>query len=293
MRRSSRLAALTSSAVILLVGASVLAAPPVAEVTAEARIGQSTAPYYTAAFPETSGYGAVLIGAAHYRPSERWHLALRAPLVLMRVEQPAGALYAQAAWANPELSGAIERPWLERDGWKLSGETSLAIGVPLAEHDPAQLAGRALSLANALEGFSEPGLYTPGVLPFTPASRLTLRSPRWKVTASLKLPLLLRVASADLPGESDARFFAFTAVVGLDAELRVLRWLSIGSAPRLTVLALTPAEDHAAPLQLLAEGHVDCALGTHLSLSALVQAPVGGPLGGSTVAGGLRLGAAF
>jgi hypothetical protein len=211
----------------------------------------------------------------------------------MRVEQPAGALYAEAAWANPELSATVVRPWLERDGWQLSWETSLAIGVPLAEHDPAQLAGRALSLANALEGFSEPGLYTPGVLPFTPASRLALQSPRWKLATSLSLPLLFRVSNADLPDESDSRSFAFTPIVRLDAELRVLRWLSVGIAPRLTVLALTPTEDHAAPLQLLAAGHVDFPLGKHLSLSALVQAPVGGPLGGSTVAGGLRLGAAF
>ena len=293
MRRRSPLAALTSSAVILVVGARVNAAPPAIEVSAEARIGQSTAPYYTAAFPETSGYGTVLLGAARYRPSARWQLAVRAPLVLMRVEQPAGALYAEAAWANPELSAAIGHPWLERDGWKLTLETSVAIGVPLAEHDPAQLAGRALSLANALEGFSEPGLYTPGVLPFTPASRLALQSPRWKISASLALPLLFRVSNADLPDESDPRSFAFTPIAGLDAELRVLRWLSVGIAPRLTVLARTPTEDHAAPLQLLAVGHVDCWLGPHLSLSALMQAPIGGPLGGSTVASGLRLGAAF
>jgi hypothetical protein len=293
MKPSSRMGALASTAIILLAGWSVRAAPPTVEVMVDARIGQSTAPYFTAPFPETSGYGAALISAVRYRPAERWQLGLRAPLVLMRVEQPAGALYAEAAWANPELSVAIERPWLERDGWRVSFETSLAVGVPLAEHDPGQLAGRALRLADALEGFSEPGLYTPGVLPLTPAGRLVLQSPRWKVAPSLALPLLFRVSNADLPDESEPRSFAFTPIVGLDAQLRVLRWLSVGVAPRLTVLALSPAEDHAAALQLLAAGHVAFHLGEHLSLSTLLQAPIGGPLGGSTIAGGVRLDVAF
>lgn len=293
MKRSSQLRALASAAAILLAGSSVRAAPPKVEVMADARIGQSTAPYFTAAFPETSGYGAALIGSARYGLAERWQLGLRAPLVLMRVEQPAGALYAEAAWANPELSVALERPWLELDGWRMSLQTSLAVGVPLAEHDSAQLAGRALRLANALEGFSEPGLYTPGVLPLTPAGCIGLQSPRWKVAASLTLPLLFRVSNADLPDESEPRSFAFTPIVEVDAVLRVLRWLSVGIAPRLTGLALPPAEDHAAPLQLLAAGHVDFHLGEHLSLSALLQAPIAGPLGGSTIESGLRLGVAF
>jgi hypothetical protein len=293
MKRSSRLGGFASTAVILLAGSSVRAAPPTAEVMVDARIGQSTAPYSTAAFPETSGYGAVLIGAARYRKAERWQLGLRVPLVLMRIEQPAGALYAEAAWANPELSVALERPWLELDGWRLSLQTSLAVGVPLAQHDSAQLAGRALRLANALEGFSEPGLYTPGVLPLTPAGRVGLQSPRWKVAASLALPLLFRVSNADLPAESEPRSFALTPIIGLDARLRVLRWLWVGIAPRLTVQAVPPVEDHAAPLQLLAAGHVDANLGEHLSVSALLQAPIAGPLGGSTISSGLRLGLAF
>jgi hypothetical protein len=293
MRRSALRAGLVVAVVIFSAEPRARAAPPALEVTLEGRVGQSAAPYFTAAFPETSGYGGTIIAAARYRASKRLQLGLRAPLVLMRIEQPAGALYAEAAWANPELDAAFEQPWLQYEGWRLAFETRLAIGAPLAEHDPAQLSGRALRLADALEGFSEPGLYTPGVLPVTPAGRLALESPRWKLAASLALPLLFRVSSADLPDESEARSLSFTPLLGLDARLRCLRWLSVGIAPRLAVLALPPAEDHAPPLQLLAAGHVDFDLGDHVSLSALLQAPIGGALGGSTIAGGLQVSATF
>jgi hypothetical protein len=274
---------------LLSAAAAAHAAPPehVAEVGIEGRAGQSTAPYFTRAFHSTSGYGGFLLLGARLRVARRWHLGLRAPLVLMRVEQPAGALYAEAAWANPELSAALSLPWLERDGWTLTFVPSLAFGVPVAEHDPAQLAGRALRLANALEGFSEPALFTPGVLPLTPTGRLTLESLRWKFSASLALPLLWRVSNADLPAESKPRSLGFTPVAVLEAQWRILPWLAVAVAPRLSAQAVAPADDDAESWQPLAAGHADFRLGEHLSLSAFVQAPVGGPLGGSTGAAGV------
>ncbi|RYZ05601.1 MAG: hypothetical protein EOO73_19105 [Myxococcales bacterium] len=293
MRQRSLPAGLLLAMMLSFAAPRAHAKPPALEVTLEGRVGQSTAPYFTRAFPETSGYGGILLAAARYRFSDRLQLGLRAPLVLMRVEQPAGALYAEAAWANPEIDATFEQPWLQRDGWRLSLETRLAIGAPVAEHDSAHLSQRALRLADALEGFSEPALYTPGALPVTPAGRLVLQSPRWKLAALFALPLLFRVSNANLPEDSEARSVAFVPVFGLDARLRCLPWLSVGVAPRLTALARPPAEDHAPSLQLLAAGHVDFDLGQHLALSALLQAPLGGALGGTTVAGGLQLRASF
>ena len=293
VRRLLSLRSASTALAVLSTIASVRAAPHLIEVVVDSRMGRSTAAYFTSAFPSTSGYGAFVIAGAGLRVAQHWQLGLRAPLVLMRVEQPAGALYAEAAWANPELKARFQQTLLERDGWTATLEASLAVGLPLAEHDRAQLAGRAMRLANALEGFSEPALFTPGVFPLTPAGDLVLESPRWKLSASLALPLLFRVTKADLPPESKPRSLGFTPVVGLEAQLDVLRWLSVALAPRLTAQAMAPADDHAARWQLLAVGRTDFHLAEHLSISALVQAPIAGPLGGSTIAAGLGLGVAF
>jgi hypothetical protein len=289
MKRPLQLRSLSAAIAVLSAAAGTHAAPPehVAEVGIEGRFGQSTAPYSTSAFRSTSGYGGFLLLGARLQLARRWQLGLRVPLVLMRVEQPAGALYAEAAWANPELDASLNLSWLERDGWALAFVPGLAIGLPLAEHDSAQLAGRALRLGNALEGFSEPGLFTPGVLPLTPTGQLTLESLRWRFSASLSLPLLWRVSNADLPPEAKPRSLGVTPVAALEARLRILAWLTVAVTPRLTAQAIAPADDGAASWQLLAAGRAEFRLGEHVALSALVQAPVGGPLGGSTGAAGV------
>lgn len=280
-------------AAVLFVTANASAEPHV-EVALDGRMGQSTAPYVTEAFPTTSGYGGWLAISGRFRVAERFRLGLRAPLVLMRVEQPAGALYAEAAWANPELSASFDWPWLEQPDWSVSPSLSLAIGAPLAEHDPAQLAGRALRLANAFEGFSEPALFTPGILPVTAGSSLTWEHARWKLTGALAVPLLCRVSDADLPTEAEPRSFALSAVVNIEARLRVLRWLSVAVSPRLTWSALAPTErEPASALQPLVAGRADFQVAQRLSLSAQLQAPLGGSLGGETVAGGFTLQSAF
>jgi hypothetical protein len=263
------------------------------ELSLDSRTGQSTAPYLTRAFPRASGYGVSLVAAGRYPISPQIQVGLRVPLVLMRVEQPAGALYAEAAWGNPELSTVFWQPLLERRGWSLRLGAGLAVAAPLAEHDPAQLAGRALRLANAFEGWSEPALFTPGVLPMTPAGSLTLENERWKLLASVALPLLFRLSDADLPPESRQRPVGLSTVSTLEVQWRAARWLTLVAAPRLTVQAVSAAEDHASVVQLLAAGRADATLGHQVVLSALLQAPLGGPLGGSTVAGGLRLATLF
>jgi hypothetical protein len=295
MSRLSPPCAASAALALLSVVAGARAAPPgpAVAISVDGRMGQSTAPYVTSAFPSTSGYGASLVAGTRVYVAEHWQLRLRAPLVLMRVEQPAGALYAEAAWGNPELGVTYVRPWLEHDGWSSTVAVSFAVAAPLAEHDSAQLAGRALRLANALEGFGEPALFTPGVLPLTPASSVTLASRRWQLSGSLALPLLIRVSDADLRPENEARPFGLVALAALDAELRVVRWLSFAGSGRLAAQAIAPAADQASPLQPLAAGRADFHLGESLRLSVLIQAPIGGALGGSTVAGGLGMQATF
>ena len=163
------------------------------------------APYVTTAFPEVSGYAVVLRLDAELALGPALKLGLRAPLVLARIEQPAGGLFGEAAWANPELSASLGQLWLARDGWQLLGATRLALGLPLAEYDSSgsELSGRALALADASEGFSESELYTPGVLPIVLSESVTLKSSRFRFGAALKLPFLTRLSDAGLPRQSD------------------------------------------------------------------------------------------
>ena len=171
--------------------------------------------------------------------------------------------------------------------------TALAMGAPLAEHDVAHLAGRALRLADALEGFSEPGLYTPGVVSISPTATFSAEKSGWKLSAAVRVPLLFRVSDADLSSDAPARRFGVVPIASLELQRRLLRWLSLAAAPRLTALTFAPVDERGAAVQVLAAGRADARLGEHLTVSALLQAPLGRPLGGSTVAGGLRLAATF
>lgn len=270
-----------------------LPAEPPWQLAAKALAGTSTGPYVTAAFPETTAYGAALALSGRFAWNRRLSLSFRIPLVLARLEQPAGAFYAEAAWGNPELSFAVGVLQCASRGWTLGLTSGLALGAPLAEHDSAQLAGRALAFADALEGFGEPELFTPGVLPLTPAGHLSLSSRRWRFVASLKLPLLMRVSDASLPASTATHALAFVPVAELGARLQLRRWFAVAAAPRLTVRAVSAVDDHAPPLQLLAAGQVELRLNEATSAVAAVQAPLAGALGGSTLAGGLTLRAAF
>jgi len=262
-------------------------------VSLDAHLGRSTAPYSTPAFPRTSGYGASLVLGARFELASRFELGLRVPLVLMRVEQPAGALYAEAAWGNLELNVSLQRTWIERPDWRSFLGASLAVGVPTAEHDPAQLAGRALRLADAFEGFSEPALYTPGMVPLTTTGSLTLQSLPFRLVAALSLPLLVRVSDADLPPESQTRPLGFVPVFRVEAKWRVARWLSLAATPRVAVLAIAPVEDHGSVVQLLAAGQAEFQIAPRFRVATLFQAPLAGSLAGSTLAGGLRLEGSF
>lgn len=267
----------------------------VLQLSLDSQIGTSTAPYVTRAFPEVSGYGVVVELGARYWPTPRISVGGRGALALMRIEQPAGALYAEAAWANPELNLALEQPLLEHDQWKLSLTSGWAIGLPFAEHDSraSQLEERALALANAFEGFAEPELFTPGVLPITPSVRLELRDARWRFDLSLKLPLLFRISDASLPADSERHAFGFVPVVDCGLGVQPWRWFSFAVRPTLTWRALSPVEDRGGALQPLLAASAVFRLASGLDVAISLRAPIAGPLGGSTMAGGIRLGAQF
>jgi len=261
----------------------------------DAQVGSSTAPYVTPTLPEVSGYGGVLSFGAQYRLTPRLNLSARAALAVMRVEQPAGALYDEAAWANPELGLGFEQPLVTSKAWSLGLSSRLALGLPLAEHDSeaSQLEGRALTLANAFVGFGEPELFTPGVLPATPATALWFRAQRWELFAGLKVPLLFRVSNASLPTDVTRHAFGVTPVLDLGARFRALRWLTLGFEPRLTWRARAPIADRGGALQPLLAASAELHVLDAMSVRTSVQAPIAGPLGGSTLAFTLSLLARF
>ena len=104
---------------------------------------------------------------------------------------------------------------------------------------------------------------------------------------------MFRVSNADSPPESHPHRVGFIPVLGLEARLKLWPWFSVVASPRLTAQAIAPADDQAGRIQLLAAGRVEFQLGDHVALAALLQAPLGGPLGGSTVAAGLGVEGAF
>jgi hypothetical protein len=261
----------------------------------DALLGTSRAPYYTRAFREVSGYLALLTLQGDVALGRHFALGARLPLVLARVEQPGGSLLAEAAWANPELSAAYQCALVAPRRWTLSSKTQLALGLPLAQHadESSQLEGRALALADAIEGYSQPELYTPGVLPITATQRFVLRDRRWELTAALKLPLAVRIADADLPAETDTHQIALVPVLELGATLWITRRFGISVSPRLTVRAAPAVESEAGAVQLLLPAALQWRLGQHVGIAANFQAPVAGSLGGTTYAGGLGINAAF
>lgn len=265
------------------------------QLSLDSQIGTSSAPYVTSEFPKVRGYGAVVRVGAEYRLTPNLELGARAAVALMRVEQPAGALYAEAAWANPELSIEVLHPLLTDDDTELSLSPRLAVGLPLAEHESvqSQLEGRALALANAFEGFGEPELFTPGVLPVTPSVRLRLCDERWRFMATVKVPVLFRVSEASLPPESGTRSVGFLPVLELSARFQPWRWFALGLSPRLSWRALPPWRDHQGTVQPLLGATAEFQLRAAMVVAVVIRAPIAGPLGGSTLAGGLQIGASF
>jgi hypothetical protein len=104
---------------------------------------------------------------------------------------------------------------------------------------------------------------------------------------------LARISATSLPADSDKHALGFVPVAELSARLQLLRWLAVSAAPRLTVRAVSPVDDHAAATQLFVSGQLEFRLGDATSAAAVFQAPLAGALGGSTFGGGLNLRTAF
>lgn len=255
-----------------------------------ARFGVGTAPFYTANFPSVRGHGFVAVLSGSYPISTTVELGIAVPGAFLSIEQPAGAYVDEVTWGNPTLFVTHRRASGAGRTFRWFGR--LGVSLPLAEHGApgALLANRALAVASALEGWRNQESYFPGRLSLAPSGGLDFSSPPWNFEASLTLPLLFRVADADLPDDSRVHAVGFTPVVHSGLHVQVARWLIPSLSADLVLNAVPPAEsarNEIQTAQLVLRPALRFPLSRRLLLTADFVAPVAGSLGGSTFSGSL------
>lgn len=264
---------------------------PETTLAARAHFGLATAPFAVGTLPEAKGQAlSFLVGAERHLTGSLW-LGLRLPLVVASVEQPAGSYVDATAWGNPSLRITARGDARRLDRFDVFVDVGGELGAPLARHARSLLPNRALAIADGIEGQTEPGLFTPGILPATAFTQVTLLSPRWRLSASLELPLLVRVSDADLPpAESRTRSLGFTPVLSVQGAGLVVRSFGVALFAAVTLDLRPPvAEVRDVPLaQFLARVSPFFRLGRQTMLLVDLQAPVGGALGGTSAALGMR-----
>jgi len=262
-------------------------------VTAEAHFGLATVPFDVMALPEAKGQALVLVLGGAWSVAPSLALEVRSPLVAASVAQPAGSYVDAAAFGNPQLGAAMmlsRRPVGTGDLTILGGA---AVGLPLGGHDEQLLANRALAIANGIDGLAHPDLFTPGVGALTPRADVRWASSTWSAALEARLPLLVRVSDAGLAGpQAETHAFGLAAVLAGDVRHQLTRRLALAVAPQLAIDA-RPIAAHprdVSRLQDLERASLYIAIGRRTHLAVDVQGAIGGELGGSMVALGLRCG---
>lgn len=271
------------------------AEPAAVHASVELRIGAAKAPFYTDALPETTSeftQARSMILAASIRLAPALFVGGRLPAAPSTVRQPAGSYADEKAFGNPELNADWWGPPRALGEHLVHLVVRAAIGLPLAEHgSPMSLVqNRVVALSNALDGWRNPELYQPGVLPVTLSGRAFVDPRPWGAELAGKLPILVRVGDASLPDEAD------THPVGLEPHLEAralfapVDWFTAELGGHLAVLlvpAVAPAErsDRAGRLQPGIEPGLRFWPGSGVSLSTRFSAAVGGPLAGTFAIG--------
>lgn len=257
------------------------------------RAGVVDAPFVTTAFPEVSGFADVLTGTAgvHFR-ALGW-LRLRVPITVVRLDFPAAAQVTETAFGNVELE--LEReyrfPRFPSTRVTLLG----AIVAPSAQHgsSAALLANRALALGSALNGGKHSARLTPGVTGVRLGATLEHSQPPFAFSASLDVPLLVRISDASLPSETETRPLGVLPALDLRATL----WITWGFGASLSAGLITeplrvqePAleRDRDQRVQAVTEPALHLRLGDSLALGLDGSIPVAGRLGGDAWSIGLH-----
>jgi hypothetical protein len=260
----------------------------------ELRLGATTAPYFTRAFPEVRGHGVVALLHAGYRITERYSAGAALALLALSVEQPAGSYVDEFVSGNLDMFFRHDHALLDTPRLRLTMNAGAAVALPIAERSRSAslLPGRALRIGSALDGFRHPELYTQGVLPIAASIAVRLER-RWLgAEASLRLPLLIRFSAGDLPEHARTRPLGVVPIVhfGLSADRG--SWLKLALSADTVFDALPAVETtRAAPLaQLTLSPAITFRLPRAVELGASFVLPVAGALGQTTYAGSIVLG---
>jgi hypothetical protein len=259
-------------------------------VAVQVHVGIATAPFDPMALPEAKGQAFVLIVEGMHAVSSDVVVGLRAPAVLASVAQPAGSYVDAATLGNLQLRAAYRALARRAERTELALVAGIDVGAPLAGHSAALMPNRALAIADGVEGRAHPELFTPGVVPASPFVDLALASTPWRVDATLRLPLLVRISDADLPEGARTHALGLAAAAEADARRQLTRRLALVVAAQLFV-DLAPAVDRVRPtstLQDLERVTLGVRIGSRAELMIDLQAALGGDLGGSTFGGGMR-----
>jgi hypothetical protein len=259
------------------------------------RAGVATTPLASNSFAEAKGHAVVTVLSAYAAVTPPVWIGLQVPLVAASVAQPAGSYLDEAAWGAPRIFAAIQWDRPLRETMSLRTTMRFSAGAPFAEHGPAGwlLENRALSIANAVEGWLGPELYTPGAVPLEATLRLDLATMPWIVSGGVKLPLTLRVSDADLSPERTRKVGFSPTIEAIVAHWRKRFGLSLGTYLVTQVLRIDDAPRPGSRLQLVVRPEVAWRLGENMLLAADVIVPLGGALGGATFGLGVHVAASF
>ena len=296
MRRSAALAV----AMLFAATGSVRADEPGAwGASATLRVGSVAAPFFTEALSEVSSeftQARLLVVEGTYQVARRLTVGGRLPAAPSTVRQPAGSYSDEKAFGNPELF--VEDRTLSRSlaGVAVRAAARIGVGIPLAEHGSRSslLQNRVVALSSALDGWRNPELYEPGVIPIALSARAVIDPSPWGASASAKLPVMVRISDASLPSEADTRAIGIVPHVELRGTFRPLGWLELDAGAFVVVQARAPVapSDRSArsgSIQLGIEPRIRFHISDDIALHADFNAALGGPLSG-TYGIGLGLG---
>jgi hypothetical protein len=258
---------------------------------AQAHFGVATTPFDVTALPQAKGQAIVLVAAGRYALSKPLSIELRAPLVLGSVAQPAGSYVDASALGNPQLGARYRFVESHSARTVLTLAGSVEVGVPLASHAQDLMPNRVLAIADGVEGRAHPEWFTPGVAPITASGALYWAAGRWSLEPELRLPLLVRVSEANLPGATtNSKSLGFVAIAGLEARYRLSRRFSLAAATHV-FFDIAPPVAHVRDVSRFQDFErlsLHIHFGSRAALVVDLQTAIAGELGGSTVAGGLR-----
>ena len=287
----SRRLAVTALLVIAGPGGPAGAEPASFSAAVELRVGSVSAPFYTEALPEVSSeftQARSMILSGSYRLAPALVIGGRLPAAPSTVRQPAGSYADQKAFGNPELNGDWLAPSRAFGAHLVHLALRGALGLPLAGHgSPSSLLeNRVVALSSALDGWRNPELYEPGVIPLTLSGRALLEPAPWGAALGVKLPVLVRIHDASLPAEADTNPVGLTPSLELRALFAPRRWITAELDVHLAiplVPAVAPADrsERSGWIQPGVEPALRFYPGGGVSLTAGFNAALGGPLAGT------------